>query len=78
MQKQNLKIPTTYLNFVTITLSTSKPWVLYSSLVCKNNKGLCQTIIFPVFMQVSDSNCELKITICSLIKNKQARVPCEK
>ena len=29
-------------------------------------------------MQVSDSNCELKITICSVIKNKQARVPCEK
>ena len=26
-------------------------------------------------MQVSDSNCELKITICSVIKNKQARVP---
>ena len=29
-------------------------------------------------MQVSDSNCELKITICSVIKNKQARVPREK
>ena len=26
-------------------------------------------------MQVSDSNSELKITICSLIKNTQARVP---
>ena len=29
-------------------------------------------------MQVSDSNSELKITICSLIKNKQARVPSKK
>ena len=29
-------------------------------------------------MEVSDSNSELKITICSLIKNKQVRVPSEK
>ena len=61
------KITTTYLNFDTITLSTSKPWLSYSSLVCKNNKGLSQTILLSVFIQVSENNSEDKITICSLI-----------